>query len=117
MYAPDLPNDVITKRIQSALRFWAMYYPEEVVATKKYVERLRHGQVNMHGVEGLSKEGNLLAWGFYPGTVYNLLTSLFGTGWDNDKRFQTLFFREFKLGAINQRTEANRDRERAVIVQ
>lgn len=117
MYAADLPNHVIESRIRTALNFWAEYYPEELAATKRYAAKLREGQVNTHGVEGLSKEGSLMAWGFYPGTVFNLLTALFGTGWHDDKRFQTLFFREFQLGAINRNTEANRDRERAVIIE
>lgn len=117
MYAADLPNEQIVKRIRSALRFWAEYYPEELAATKRFAARLREAQVNKNGVEGLSHEGNLMAWGFYPGTVFNLLTSLFGTGWDADKRFQTLFFREFQLGAINRNTEANRDRQRAIILE
>ena len=112
----DLTNADILRRIQTVLRFWAAFYPYELAATQRFATRVRHGQVNQHGVEGLSKEAGLLAWGFYPGTVFNLMTAMFGQGWDVDKRYQNLFFQEFKLGAINQHTGANRDRERPVDV-
>lgn len=111
MTCDDLSSADILRKIVTVLRFWAKFYPEEVAATKKYAEGMRAAQANRHGVEGLSQEGGLLAWGFYPGTVFNLLTALLPHGWDVNKRVQNLFFHECPMCAFNHKTEANRDRQ------
>jgi hypothetical protein len=105
-----LSDETLEKGMRSCLKAWARARPDELAATRRYMDKVKDQQANHHGVAGLSEQGGLLNWGIIPGTVYNLITAYLGPGWDADNRALTAFFKEFRLGCVNEHTEANQER-------
>jgi hypothetical protein len=85
-----------------AIKRWAMFHPDELVALQRQVRFIRDTLANGNA---MSQDGHTLHKGQVPTSLWHQLQREIDRDWLHNHELRNMFWRIFKVGCINAHSE------------
>lgn len=98
----------LERLLSRCIRAWARARPWELEDFSRRMVTWREQMVNLHGIEGLSRDGSILYKGEVPNALYQTISQVVDPSWVHIPEIRNAFFRLFEVGCINHTSESTK---------